>query len=134
MNGKRLGWCQFTNPMMDNYRPISILPVVSKILERYVFNQIYKFLNDNSILSKYQSGFRPKNSTLTALLQMCDTLYEKNMDHGKLNGVVFPEIRKAFDSNDHTILLQKMRFQFGITNTELEWFSPKKITCGVPQG
>ena len=58
----------------ENYRPISILPVVSQILERSVFNQIYKFLNDNSLLSKYQSGFRPKNSTLTALLQMCDTL------------------------------------------------------------
>ena len=62
-----------------NYRPISILPVVSKILERSVFSQIYKFLNDNSLLSKYQSGFRTKNSTLTALLQMCDTFYE-NMD------------------------------------------------------
>ena len=100
----------------ENYRPISILPVVSKILERSVFNQIYKFLNDNSLLSKYQSGFRPKNSTLTAVLQMCDTFYE-NMDNGKLNGVVFLDIRKVFDSIDHTILLQKMRFQFGVTNT-----------------
>ena len=135
----------------ENYRPISILPVVSKILERSVFNQIYKFLNDNSLLSKYQSGFRPKNSTLTALLQMCDSFYE-NMDNGKFNGVVFLDIRKAFDSINHTILLQKMRLQFGITNTELKWFSsyltnreqvcavngttssPKKITCGVPQG
>ena len=135
----------------ENYRPISILPVVSKILERSVFNQIYEFLNDNSLLSKYQSGFRPKNSTLTALLQMCDSFYE-NMDNGKLNGVVFLDIRKAFDSINHTILLQKTRLQFGITNTELKWFSsyltnreqvcavngitssPKKITCGVPQG
>ncbi len=50
-----------------NYRPISTLPVVSKKLEISVFNQLYKFLNDNSLLSKYQSGFRPKNSTLTAL-------------------------------------------------------------------
>ena len=66
----------------ENYRPISILPIISKILERSVFNQIYKFLSDNSLLSKYQSGFRPKNSTLTALIQMCDTLYE-NMDNGE---------------------------------------------------
>ena len=82
---------------------------------------------------------------------MCDTFYE-NMGNGKLNGVVFLDIRKAFDSIDHPILMQKMRFQFGITNTELEWFSsyltnreqvctvngttslPKKITCGLPQG
>ena len=106
----------------ENCLTISILPVVSTILERSIFNQIYKFLNYNAILSKYQASFRPKNSTLTALLQMCYTFYE-NMDSGKLNGVVFLDIRKAFDSIDHTIFLQKMRFQFGITNTELEWFS-----------
>ena len=135
----------------ENYRPISILPIVSKILERSVFNQIYKFLNDNSLLSKHQSGFRPKHSTLTTLIQMCDTLYE-NMDNGQLSGVVFLDIRKAFDSIDHTILLQKMNDQFGIKNVELDWFksyltnreqacivngamsSPKTIVCGVPQG
>ena len=72
----------------ENYRPISILPIVSKILEICVFNQIYKFLNDNSLLSKHQHGFRPKHSTLTALTQMCDTLYE-NMDNGHLSGIVF---------------------------------------------
>ncbi len=88
-------------------RYLYILPIVSKILERSVFNQIYKFLNDNSLLSKHQSGFRPKHSTLTTLIQMCDTLYE-NMDNGQLSGVVFLDIRKAFDSIDHTILLQKM--------------------------
>ena len=51
----------------ENYRPISILPIISKILERCVFNQLYNFLNENSLLSKHQFGFRPKNSTLTAL-------------------------------------------------------------------
>ena len=135
----------------ENYRPISILPIVSKILERSVFNQIYKFLNDNSLLSKHQSGFRPKHSTLTTLIHMCDTLYE-NMDNGQLSGVVFLDIRKAFDSINHTILLQKMNDQFGIKNVELDWFksyltnreqacivngamsSPKTIVCGVPQG
>ena len=135
----------------ENYRPISILPIISKILGRSVFNQIYKFLNDNSLLSKYQSGFQPKNSTLTALIQMCDTFY-KNMDNGELNGVVFLDIRKAFDSINHTILLHKMNVRFGITKVELDWFSsyltnreqvctvngttsaPKKIVCGVPQG
>ena len=74
--------------LCENYRPISILPVISKILERSVFDQLYKFLNDNSLLSKYQSGFRPKNSTLTALLQTCDE-WHQNLDCGKLIGVVY---------------------------------------------
>ena len=76
----------------ENYRPISILPVISKRLERLVFNQLYKFLNDNSLLSKRQFGFRPKNSTLTALINMCDE-WCQNMDNGKMKGVVFLDIR-----------------------------------------
>jgi hypothetical protein len=72
----------------ENYRPISILPIISKIFERSVFNQLYEFLNESSLFSKYQSGFRPKNSTLTALIQMCDAWYA-SMDNGDLNGVFF---------------------------------------------
>ena len=107
--------------LCENYRPISILPVISKILERSVFDQLYKFLNDNSLLSKYQSGFRPKNSTLTALLQRCDE-WHQNLDCGELIGVVFLDIGKAFDSVDHKILLHKMKTQFGLTSIELGWF------------
>ncbi len=90
----------------ENYRPISMLPIIGKIFERSVFNQLYKFLNANSLLSKQQFGFRPKNSTLAALTQMCDTWYE-NMDNGEL---------KDFDSINHNILLHKMKEQFGISN------------------
>ena len=100
---------------------------------------------------KYQSGFRPMNSTLTPLIQMCDEWYQ-NMDNGKLTGVIFLDIHKAFDSVDHTILLRKMKTQFGLTNIELGWFesylmnreqvrningnfsSSKKIVTGVSQG
>ena len=82
---------------------------------------------------------------------MCDEWYA-NMDKGKLNGVVFLDIRKAFDSINHNILLEKLETQFGISNNELKWFksylmnreqvcainghlsSPQKIVCGVPQG
>ena len=82
----------------ENYRPISILPVVSKVFEREIFRHLYSsYLTENSLLSKFQSGFRPKHSTATALIQMCDEWLE-NMDNGKLNGVVFLEIEKAFDS------------------------------------
>ena len=111
----------------------------------------YNFLNENSLLSKHQFGFRPKNSTLTALIQMCDEFYQ-NLDNGKLNGVVFLDIREAFDSLDHKILLCKMKIQFGLRNVELDWFasylanreqvcdingsisSPKIIKTGIPQG
>ena len=89
----------------ENYRPISILPVVSKVFEREVFRQLYSYLTENSLLSKFQSGFRPKHSTATALIQMCDEWLE-NMDNGKLNGVVFLDIKKAFDSINHHILLK----------------------------
>ena len=135
----------------ENYRPISILPIISKIFERSVFNQLYTFLNDNSLLSKYQSGFRPKNSTLSALIQMCDASHA-SMDCGDVNAVVFLDIRKAFDSINHDILLRKMEEQFGVSNVELKWFesyisnreqtclvngtmsTAKKLVCGVPQG
>ena len=56
----------------ENYRPISILPIISKVFEREVFTQIYKYLNENALLSKSQSGFRPKHGTVGALIQMCD--------------------------------------------------------------
>lgn len=135
----------------ENYRPISILPIVSKIFEKEVFRQVYSYLTENSMLSKFQSGFRPKHSTVTSLIQMCDEWLE-NMDNGRLNGVVFLDIRKAFDSINHNILLKKMEITFAISSTELQWFesylmnrkqqclinghmsSPKLITCGVPQG
>ncbi|CAB3986869.1 Hypothetical predicted protein [Paramuricea clavata] len=135
----------------ENYRPISILPVVSKAFEKEVFRQVYRYLSESSLLSKFQSGFRPKHSTVTALIQMCDEWLE-NMDNGKLNGVVFIDIKKAFDSINHRILLNKTNEQFGIFGVELKWFesyltnreqqcnvngelsSNKIITCGVPQG
>ena len=96
-------------------------------------------------------GFRPKYGTVSALIQMCDQ-WLTDMDNGKLNGVVFLDICKAFDSINHEILLRKLKDQFGIHSTELKWFescltnrkqvcsvngqtsSSKKIVCGIPQG
>ena len=135
----------------ENYRPISVLPVVSKVFEKEVFRQLYSYLTENSLLSNFQSGFRPKHSIVTALIQMCDQWLE-NMDNGKLNGVVFLDIKKAFDSINHHILLNKMAEQFRIFGMELKWFESylmnriqqcsvngelsinKVISCGVPQG
>ena len=135
----------------ENYRPISILLIISKVFEREVFNQIYRYLNENSLISKFQSGFRPKYGTVSKRIQMCDQ-WLTDMDNGKLNGVVFLDICEAFDSINHEILLRKLKDQFGIHGSELKWFesyltnrkqvcsvngqtsSPKKIMCGIPQG
>ncbi len=92
----------------ENYRPISILPIVSKVFEREVFRQLYAYLSNNSLLSKFQSGFQPKHSTLSALIQMCDDLL-KNIDNGEINCVVFLDVRKAFDSINHESLKDKLQ-------------------------
>ena len=94
---------------------------VSKVFEKEVFCQVYGYLTENCMLSKFQSGFRPEHCTVTALIQMCDEWLE-NMDNGKLNGVVFLDIKKAFDSINHGILLNKMKKRFGISSIELKWF------------
>ena len=91
----------------ENYRPVSILPIVSKVFEREVFNQVYRYISENSLLSKFQSGFCPKHSTLFALLQMCDD-WLQNMVNGNLNCVVLLDVRRAVDSINHEILLHKM--------------------------
>ena len=136
---------------MGNYRPISILPIISKVFEKEVFQQLYHYLKVNSILSKFQSGFRSRlHSTVSASIQMCDDWLD-NMDKGRLTGVVFLDIRKAFDSVDHSILLEKVQF-YGVADRELMWFksyltarqqqclvngclsSQSNLLCGVPQG
>ncbi len=68
----------------ENYRPISILSIVSKVFEKEVFRQMYTYVNESNLLSKYQSGFRPQHSTLSALIKICDDILN-NMDEGKIN-------------------------------------------------
>ena len=124
-----------------NYRPISVIPVVAKVFERIIYDQIYKHLTKNSLLTRHQSGFRSLHSTVWAL----------NIDRGFVNAVVFLDLKKAFDTVDRDILLRKLQY-YGIRRTSLKWFAsyldnrtqicdincckstPKLLSCGVPQG
>lgn len=108
-----------------NYRPISILPTLSKILERTVHSQLYEYLDVNQILTDKQFGFRPKHSTITALSSFADEVLV-NMERGKLCGAVFLDLSKAFDTVDHGILIFKLKT---MASAGLRHISP--IGCSV---
>ena len=134
----------------SNYRPISVLPVISKLFEKLVFNQLYHYMKENSLFTSDQSGFLRLHSTLTCLLKMSDDWYN-GLDLSKLVGLVFIDLKKAFDTVDHDILCKKLEL-YGVQQRELSWFrsylSNRKQFCrvngvdsnvaeidvGVPQG
>jgi len=135
---------------LNNYRPISVLPIVSKIIERAVHKQLSEFLESNNLLHPNQSGFRPKHSTTTILMKLVNQ-WSLNIDNKQLNGVAFIDLRKAFDTVDHELLLMKLR-RIGCADEFIDWFNsylserkqitsfkgkkshPKTIKMGVPQG
>ena len=107
---------------MDNYRPISILPTVSKLLERALHVQLYDYyLQEHNILSPYQCGFRKQHSTEFAALFSADTI-RHNIDQGLMTGAVFTDLLKAFDNVNHSFLLKKL-YALGIVDQEYEWFA-----------
>ena len=92
---------------LNNHRPISVISVVAKVFGRIVYDQLYNLLNSEEIISKQQSGFRSLHSTVTALLEATDS-WAFNIDRGYVNAVVFLDLKKAFNTVDHEILLTKM--------------------------
>lgn len=134
----------------NNYRPISLLPLPGKMLEKLIHSRLYTFLESNHILTTKQGGFRPGfSTTLTATSLITDILEAHNV--GSLTAAVFVDLRKAFDTIDHVILLRKLH-DYGICNSALHWFESylthrqqrtmvngifsdfQFITHGVPQG
>ena len=105
----------------SNYRPISVLPVVSKVIERHMHNSLYAFLMDNNLLYSRQSGFRRMHSTETALVKLIDELLF-SLDNNQVCSMVLVDYRKAFDIVDHNykLLLRKLEL-YGIVNRELAW-------------
>ena len=120
---------------MDNYRPISVLPVASKILERAVQIQLLQHIDKSSQLSPFQCGFRKNHSTQDAVTYFTDCI-RKDIDEGCVTAAVFVDFRKAFDSVNHQLLLNKLP-GYGINNHELRWFKnylTSRWKSGVPQG
>ena len=135
---------------MDNYRPISLLSSFSKILEKVVCNRLCSFLDTNNLLSAYQFGFRTGHSTIHPMLHFSNHI-SKALNNKEHTIAIFCDLRKAFDSCDHKILLSKM-YKLGIRGATLDWFanylsnrnqyvtvngqdsSLKTVKIGVPQG
>lgn len=105
---------------VDNYRPISVLQTLSKVLEKCVHGQLLKYLEENNLLSNYQFGYRQKRSTELAATMFMDNI-RREIDKSKLVGAVFIDISKAFDTISHSTLLSKMA-AYGINEAEKEWF------------
>ena len=105
---------------MDNYRPISILPVMSKIMEKAVNVQLQRYLQRFDLLSPFQAGFRQHHSTESAVLYFTDEI--RSAESGKLTGALFIDLRKAFDSVPHKELLSKLR-RFGFGENSINWFT-----------
>ena len=135
---------------MDHYRPISLLPLFSKILERIMHTRLYKHFESNKLFYGKQFGFRKNCGVDYGLMEVVNDI-SKSMANKKLTLGVFIDLSKAFDTVDHEILLQKMKM-YGICGVELLWFKSyltnrkqfvkiddvlsgfQIIKCGVPQG
>ena len=133
-----------------NYRPISILPSISKVMEKIVYEQVARYLEEKKLIYEFQSGFRESHSTDTCLLYLNDRI-KREVDSGKYCGMVMLDLQKAFDTVNHSILIDKLE-AIGLDNNAVSWMHsylvgreqrvevngtlspPLPITCGVPQG
>ena len=137
--------------LLENYRPISNLPFLGKVIEKIVITQLDVFLQDNNILNKFQSGFRKGHSTETALVKVTDDL-KVSADNKNVSVLVLLDLTAAFDTIDHLVLIQRLENWIGLSGTALSWFcsyltgrnysvklddfesDKHTITSGIPQG
>ena len=135
---------------IDNFRPISLLSSISKVVEKCVFNQLYSYFENNKLLFGSQYGYRKIHSTELACLEFVDKITH-NLDQGETPFCFFLDLSKAFDTLDHKILFKKLQY-YGVNGTPLLWFKnylnnrnqyvemdgiksqTKSIDTGVPQG
>jgi len=137
--------------ILKNYRPVSNLPFMSKVLEKLVLDQLLKHIRVNSLEELFQSAYRRFHSTETALVRVVNDLLGV-IDQGSGSLLSLLDLSAAFDTIDHSILLKRLEVSFGISGKVLDWFrsylSSRKqmvvidkheskhcdLKCGVPQG
>ena len=135
---------------VNNFRPISLLSIFDKIIEKLMHKRLYDFLDEHNILYEHQFGFRKFYSTGYSLIEITEKI-KNTIDNGKYGCGIFIDLKKAFDTVNHKILLTKLE-HYGIRGNILKWFesylSNRKqfvfyngvssdiasFTCGVPQG
>jgi len=134
----------------NNYRPISLLSIFDKLLEKLMYKRLYSFFTKYDLLYDYQFGFREKHSTVMAVIEIVDNIREE-LDKGNSVIGVYLDLSKAFDTVNHQILLNKLDY-YGIRGQSLKWLSsylvnrqqvtfvnstyscPLTVNTGVPQG
>ena len=107
--------------LLKNYRPISLLPIISKILEKIVYSQLSHYFIKNQLFNPYQYGFRTNHSTEHAVLEITDRIIS-SMDQGDTPVAIFLDLSKAFDTLNHKVLVDKLAY-YGIQDTSLAWFT-----------
>ena len=135
---------------LTNYRPISVLTFFAKVFEKVVYNKILDFISDHNVLYDHRYGFRKGRSTQHAIITLVDRI-TKSQDMGDIVIAILIDLKKAFDTVDHKILLRKL-YAYGIRGNMLKWFESylshrtqyvvfdgeesdtDSIKCGVPQG
>lgn len=135
---------------LNDYRPISLLLIFSKILEKYIANHLQDYLSENNLINELQFGFQAKNSTFHPMIHLLNHV-SKAMNKKEYTIGIFCDIRKAFDCVPKQTLLMKLR-KFGIHGNMLSWFEsylsnrtqfvrlglfdsePLEVDSGVPQG
>ena len=135
---------------LNNYRPVSLLPCISKILEKTIHKRLYFFMELSDILYTSQYGFRPKHSTVNAVTELYINLMNA-FEEKKFTPATFLDLSNAFDTIDHRILLSKLS-HYGVRGVALEWFrnylenrlqyvsyknccsETRNVKYGIPQG
>jgi hypothetical protein len=136
---------------LKNYRPVSNLPFMSKLIEKAVFKRLSAHVSDNALYEPFQSAYRQRHSTETALLCVLNNIREA-VDRGNVSLLLLLDLSAAFDTIDHHLLMSQLSSVFGLQGTVWNWFhsylsdrhqsvyingtlsEPVNLVCGVPQG